>query len=351
MAAAERLTLHLSNAREIPYRKKDRWVVFSDLHMGNGGRRDDFVGNSDLFHRVLEDYYGPRDYGLILNGDVEELHKFGWRQIAAAWRRTYGIFDAFNDSGKLLKTVGNHDTRLLLDLKDHYPYEMDTVLAFTGLEFPILVYHGHQVSAFYEKYNDISRFGVRYFAMPLGIMNRSVAHDSRRRHSLEKRIYEFSRKERIVSLIGHTHRPLFESLTKAEQLRFRIEYLLTRYRKASKMRREEIEGEIASLRADLVDWRSRKRRPDLQSGIYADGDVPVPCVFNSGTVVGKRGMTCLELTKGKIRLIHWFDDRIGDDDVDRESRDITSLPGGHVHRLVLRQATLEYVMDSLNLLI
>ena len=349
MTATERLNLHLSNAREVRYRRDERWVIFSDLHMGNGSRRDDFVRNSDMFHRALEEYYGPRSYGLILNGDIEELYKFKWRQISSAWERTYRIFDAFHGAGRLLKTVGNHDSRLLLDLKDHYPYPVDTVLAFTGLRYPLLIYHGHQVSAFYERFNDISRFGVRYFALPLGIMNRSVAHDNRRRHSLERRIYEFSRKERIVSLIGHTHRPLFESLSKAEQLRFRIEYLLARYRKASEQKRRKIENEIASLRSQLVEWRSRKQRPDLQSGIYARDDVPVPCLFNSGTVVGKRGMTCLELANGKIRLVRWFEDGI--EESQRQGRDIESLAGRDVHRLELRQASVEYVMDSLNLLI
>ncbi|RKX75313.1 MAG: metallophosphoesterase, partial [Spirochaetes bacterium] len=67
-------------------------------------------------------------------------------------------------------------------------------------------------------------------------------------------------------------------------------------------------------------------------------------------VIGKRGITCLELTEGRIRLVHWFDNNTGDDDADKQNRNITTLPGGHIHRLVLRQATMEYVMDSLRLL-
>ena len=350
MDGSDNLTLHLSNARKIAYDRKDKWVVFSDLHMGNGGRRDDFAPNAGMFHSVLREYYLEKGYGLILNGDVEELQKFTWRQISSSWTETYALFDAFNAERRLLKTVGNHDSRLILDLRDQYPYRMDTVLEMTGLDHPILFYHGHQISAYYEKFNDISRIGLRYLAMPLGIMNYSVAHDSRRRHYLEKRIYDYSKRERIVSVIGHTHRPLFESLTKAESIRFRIEYLLTRYRKASDSRKNEIEGEIGGLRAELVDWQSRESRPELQSGIYAGNDVPVPCVFNSGTVIGKRGMTCLELSKGGIRLVHWFDDGTGDEFVDRENREVKTLADGRTHRLVLRQAAIDYVMDSLRLL-
>ena len=341
--------LHLSNAREIPWNPEDRWVIYSDLHMGNGGRNDDFARNAAMFHSTLEEYYLPRGFKLILNGDVEELQKFTWRQIYGRWKATtFRLFDRFANEDRLFKTVGNHDSRLILDLRDVYPYRMDTVLEMTGLDFPILFYHGHQVSEFYMKYNDISRIGVRYFAMPLGIMNRSVAHHSRRRHHLEKKIYEYSRQESVISVIGHTHRPLFESLTKAEALRFRIEYLLIRYRKASDKRKMKIRNEIDELKTELVDWRRRKRHPELQSGLYAEDDVPLPCVFNSGTVVGKRGMTCIEITRGRIRLVHWY----GQNDVakfgDGDAKGC--LSNGSVRRRRLRQAELSYVMDSLRLL-
>ena len=345
----QKLTLHLSNARNIAYSPADKWVIFSDLHMGNGGRNDDFARNAELFNTAISDYLA-KGYGLILNGDVEELHKFTWRQIFQARRDTFSLFDSFAEKGKLIKTVGNHDSRLIMDLRDHYPYQMDTVINMSGLEYPVLIYHGHQVSALYERFNDISRLGVRYFAMPLGIMNYSVAHDSRKRHYMEKRIYEYSRRERIVSIIGHTHRPLFESLTKAETLRFQIEILLNQYRKSRKEKRLEIEDEIRRLRLDIVEWRSRIARPDLQSGIYEEDDVPIPCMFNSGTVIGKRGMTCLELTGGKIRLMHWFDRRTDEEYADLSNRHLKTLPGGRIHRLELRQATLEYVMDSVRLL-
>lgn len=346
----KKFSLHLSNAREIPYDPEKKWVIFSDLHMGNGGRNDDFARNADLFNSVLADYYLARGYGLILNGDVEELHKFTLKQVFRAYRETFSLFDAFAEKNKLIKTVGNHDARLIMDLRDRYPYRMDTVINMTGLDYPVLIYHGHQVSGLYERFNDISRIGVRYFAMPLGIMNYSVAHDSRKRHFIEKRIYEYSRREQIVSVIGHTHRPLFESLTKAETLRFRIEYLLTRYRNAHNEKRQEIEDEIRRLRMEIVEWRSRKRRPDLQSGIYEDDDIPIPCLFNSGTVIGKRGMTCLELSGGKIRLSHWFNDRTDEDYADLGNRHIKTLPGTGIHRLELRKATMEYVMDSIRLL-
>ncbi len=345
-----KFSLHLSNARDIPWNPDEKWVIYSDLHMGNGTRRDDFARNAELFHSTLSKYYQPRGYKLILNGDTEELHKFTWHQVFKAWKKIYTQFDLFARDDRLIKTVGNHDARLIMDLKGVHPYKMDTVIRITGLDYPVLIYHGHQVSALYEKFNDISRLGVRYFAMPLGIMNYSVAHDSRKRHYMEKRIYNYSRQEQIVSIIGHTHRPLFESLNMAETLRFRIENLLTRYSRSTPEKKAEIEKEISEYRADLIEWLTRKHRPDLQSGIYEKDDIPLPCMFNSGAVIGKRGITCLELTGGKIRLMHWFDDKTEEQYVHRSTRHLKTLPGGHIHRLELRKATMDYVMDSLRLL-
>ena len=345
-----KFSLHLSNARDIPWNPDEKWVIYSDLHMGNGTRRDDFARNAGLFHSTLADYYQPRGYKLILNGDTEELHKFNYNRIYKAWKNIYTQFDLFARDNRLIKTVGNHDARLIMNLKNAHPYRMDTVIRITGLDYPVLIYHGHQVSALYERFNDISRIGVRYFAMPLGIMNYSVAHDSRKRHYMEKRIYNYSRQEQIVSIIGHTHRPLFESLTMAETLRFRIEILLNQYSKASAEKKVEIGKEISEYREDLIKWRIRKSRPDLQSGIYAKDDIPLPCMFNSGAVIGKRGITCLEITGGKIRLMHWFNNETDEQYLHRSTRKLKTLPGGRVHRLELRQATMEYVMDSLRLL-
>ena len=92
-------SLHLSNARNIPWSPDDKRVIFSDLHMGNGTRRDDFSENSELFYSALSEYYLPRGYDLILNGDVEEFHKFTWRQIFHAWNKIYALFDVFARDG------------------------------------------------------------------------------------------------------------------------------------------------------------------------------------------------------------------------------------------------------------
>lgn len=48
----------------------DKFVIFSDIHLGNRGRKDDFLHNSELFIRVLKEHYLEKGYKLILNGDI-----------------------------------------------------------------------------------------------------------------------------------------------------------------------------------------------------------------------------------------------------------------------------------------
>ena len=64
------------NSVSIDIGNDSKWVVFSDLHVGNGGAKDDFRGNSALFLHVLKHHYRAQDFNLVLNGDVEELQRF-----------------------------------------------------------------------------------------------------------------------------------------------------------------------------------------------------------------------------------------------------------------------------------
>jgi UDP-2,3-diacylglucosamine pyrophosphatase LpxH len=338
-----------SKAQEIQLGNKDKWVIFSDLHMGNGSSRDDFLPNSALFNSALYEYYIKNNFGLILNGDVEELHKFTFRSIYSKWKDTYRLFNVFAEKNRFYKTSGNHDSFLKTFPPKNYPYKLYDVLKISDLEYPMLIFHGHQFSSIYDQYNEISRIGIKYITKPLGIKNITRAHDSKKKHHVEKKIYSFSRQWKIISIIGHTHRPLFESLTKSEIIRFRIEYLLIEYGKAGKSEKKQIEKEIRSLKEELIEWQSRKN-VELQSGIYEKDDIPIPCMFNSGTVIGKRGITCLEIEDGKIKLVHWFNKNTRKKYVDRENRKIQHIIPENLCRLVLREASLTYVTDCIRLL-
>jgi len=77
----------------IELKQNHKWVVFSDLHMGDGGSTDDFKPNADLFTEALNQHYYMSNYGLLLNGDVEELQRFSLKKIIDKWQSVYEIFN------------------------------------------------------------------------------------------------------------------------------------------------------------------------------------------------------------------------------------------------------------------
>ena len=72
---------------------KDKIVIFSDLHMGSGSYRDDFLKNSEMFKYIIKHNYLKQHYSLILNGDIEDLFKFSLRSIRKRWPDVYSLYD------------------------------------------------------------------------------------------------------------------------------------------------------------------------------------------------------------------------------------------------------------------
>ena len=139
-----------------------RYVIMSDLHMGDGGSRDDLIRNRALVRAALRDYYLPSGRTLILAGDIEELQKFGPEEIARAWAPVYAILDEFAARGRLRKIVGNHDLGLLK--ASGHPYELLHGLSLVFGPHRLFCFHGHQASKFFVKYNYLSDFIVRFLA-------------------------------------------------------------------------------------------------------------------------------------------------------------------------------------------
>src|SRR4030042_5457763 len=126
---------------EIPINNNDKIVIFSDMHLGNGKRNDDFKKNSDLFHYVLKNYYLKNDYTLILNGDIEELLRTSYQKIKKKWQNIYQLFDSFNNKKRLYKIFGNHDYELKFrkDLQKEYNLYESIILDYKGNK--IFIFH------------------------------------------------------------------------------------------------------------------------------------------------------------------------------------------------------------------
>lgn len=292
--------------RESPRRAvsaDEKIVVMSDFHMGNGGRNDDFRTNGPVVLSVLRDYYLEKNYTLILNGDIEEWLRHPRAAILEAWHELYTVLDEFRRRDRLVWLRGNHEILPRAELPESREIFDGESLILETPQGPVFIFHGHQAGvANSGKFNGLIGWSLRTFANALGIGNRSVAHSSSKKFKLEKAIYQFSLRHRLVSIIGHTHRPLFESLSKHEVLGGKIERLCRHYGDASDMKRIVLRALVQSLKAEYLSPEKR-RDHHLSSSIY--GEILVPCVFNAGCAVGKRGFTALEIKKGQIGLVAW----------------------------------------------
>lgn len=329
--------------------EKDKWVIFSDLHMGDGGSTDDFKANAEFFKRVLEEHYLKKKFSLVLNGDIEELQRFPLKNILKYWSSVYAIFDRFHQETRLIKTIGNHDLELAAVRENSLPYNLVEAFKFKYKDQFLFFFHGHQASKRFQKHNQLIGFTLRYLANPLGIKNYSVSHSSTKQYKIEKRAYHYSVYRKIVSVIGHTHRPLFESLHKVERLKYKIEQLCREFALGTNVDAKSIQESINVLKMDLMKYYKENADTNYQNYVY-NTIFHIPCLFNSGCVIGKRGMTCLEIENGQIRLVHWFDEKVSKKYLNQSGYEPEQLEGTDYYRMVINQESLDYVFTRIKLL-
>jgi len=201
----------------------------------------------------------------------------------------------------------------------------------------------------FERYNRLVGFGLRYFANPLRITNYSVAHDSGKRFRTEQRVYEFASARRVLAIVGHTHRPLFESMSKMDSLKFEIERLCRKYPRASAGKKRSIEQTIHRHKLELTRIRQEDDDNAMVASLY-NAHLLIPCTFNSGTVIGRRGMTCIEIEGGRIALVHWFDEDRSTKYLEHADYKTDALPGTRYHRVVIKSESLSYIFARIKLL-
>jgi uncharacterized protein (UPF0128 family) len=85
------------------------------------------------------------------------------------------------------------------------------------------------------------------------------------------------------------------------------------------------------------------------SGVYDDRLI-VPCLFNSGTITGKSGFTGIEIKKGKIYLVYWFDEQKSQKYLHYESTKVKPLVDTSFHKAVIKKDSLNYIFSKIKLL-
>ena len=345
----------LNNSQVVKITPKSKIVIFSDLHIGRRNRKDDFLPNSLMFMYLLEHYYLPRGYTLILNGDIEELQRNPFYKVKEKWSDLYALFDKFDTEGRFYKIIGNHDSELYeynTPSRENNRHFEAIVLDFEGNS--ILVFHGHQASMSFVLTSKFVKYGLRYIAHPLGIKNFAKSHNNTKVHKLEQIVYEFSSRRKIISIIGHTHRPLFESFSEVDLLRYKIENLLRAYPEKTsddpkRTKREAIEDEIRKCKEQIEKIYKGNHEYGFRSSLY-NQELIIPSIFNSGSVIGNKGFTAVEISGSNISLIHYFDHSKNVKNYSYSEDRIKQLDDTSYCRVVLKKDSLDYIFRRIKLL-
>lgn len=285
--------------------EKGRFVIFSDQHKGSGNGADDFRLCRTNYLAALDFYYA-NNFSFIALGDCEELWENNLNAVVKEQRESFDRYRKFAAANRFFKIIGNHD----LDWKND-PFTMgqikklfdadltvyDGVMLQTvvdGLPLRILCTHGHQGDGAADG-NWFSKFFVSKIWAPLQALVKinpnTPAYDAQLKTLHNRLMYEWSMEQDGTLLVtGHTHQPVFESLTHIERLYRR---LLEAQAAADEKVVHEIEAEIQKLKFQY-------------NHVSRDYLTMKPAYFNSGCCCYSDGdITGLEIEDGYLRLVKW----------------------------------------------
>jgi hypothetical protein len=309
-----------------------RIIIFSDQHRGTRDGSDDFAVCESSYLAALE-YYNQENYYFINLGDCEEL----WENtIFGIARKNGAVFKReklFISREAYCKVFGNHDLFWDNDplavfwLKRIYG---KAIRIFTGVlirvDFSagscldIFCTHGHQGDKQSDG-NAFSKWFVSYIWGPLQnfleINTNSPSANNNLKTLHNMYMYDWSAaQENLLLVTGHTHQPVFNSLTHLESLYNRLEKART-LNDAEAIKNIEAEIPRRKNEYDFIHPSFQKMKPTyFNSGC---------CCFDDGTITG------IEISGGVIRLIKW------------------SLVNGKPERIVAEQETLKDLGEKLGI--
>ena len=307
-----------------------KYIIFSDQHKGACNGADDFMVCAERYGAAL-DYYYQNGYHYIALGDCEELWENTLTPVKKAHRHSFEKEKQFLPKNAFIKIFGNHDLFWSNDpfapfqLKDIYgmdvPIYEGVVLQTTvnNQTLNIFCTHGHQGDKVSDG-NWFSKFFISKVWAPLqsylGINPNTPAYDASLKTEHNALMYEWSVQQKNLLLItGHTHQPVFESLTHLERL---YRQLLFARQVSDKEMTESLQREIETRRFKYneVSEEYGKLKPTyFNSGC---------CCFSDGDISG------IEIEGNCLRLIEW------------------QVKEGAVHRVILEEAALDELLEAIN---
>lgn len=294
----------------IPLTDHSKFIIFSDQHKGRRNGADDFKPAEPNYLKAL-DYYYQEGFHFINLGDSEELWENNLWQVKKHNKETFEAEKKFLQEQRYTKIFGNHDLFWDNDplawwqLKSIYDEKLKvyegvilkkatTLPASGNTDLSMLLTHGHQGDASSDG-NWFSKFFVAKIWAPLQaylqINPNTPAYDAERKTLHNNMMYEWSSLQQNLLLItGHTHQPVFASLTHLERL----------YREFQEAADKKDEIKLKRIKAEI---QKREKEFTAVSVNYMDMR---PTYFNSGCCCFSDGdITGIEINNGFIYLIKW----------------------------------------------
>lgn len=278
---------------------QSRMVIFSDHHKGAGDDADDFRASAAVYQRALE-YYNQRSYTLTILGDAEELWECRPAEVIATYPHILQCEKPFHDSDRYVRIFGNHDDdwRYPDQVDRHLEEFFDQLIVHESIRYSVyegvermgtlFLVHGHQGTALNDRYGGLSRLVVRYLWRPFqrltNIRSTTPATDWRLRQKHDIAMYNWAvRQEGLILIAGHTHKPIFPSPD-------RIDELSEQYSELTHQPETPPAETLDQISADLAFAKAQRQPCYLNSGC---------CSFSDGSITG------IEIEGGNIRLVRW----------------------------------------------
>ncbi len=306
------LTRLLNNLKEKPGKKgvvinidiaKDKFIIFSDHHKGNKDHGDDFASNEPNYLAAL-DYYLLNKFTYINLGDAEELWKYKPKEVISKNITALRSEAKFQQENKYYKTFGNHDltwkNKLDVDIwfKDIFTLPLpvwEGILLKTIInEKPLSIFltHGHQGDKMSDN-NAFSTWMVAHIWRPLQryleINVNTPANDFTLRDKHNIMMHEWSsRREYLLLITGHTHKPVF----------------------ASGLYSDHPNNTVNNNKIAAAEKHNKLKPSYFNSGC---------CCYNDADITG------IEIADGKISLIKWYWDNNSSQRSVLEEKELTEL--------------------------
>ncbi|MGE5342528.1 MAG: metallophosphoesterase [Candidatus Omnitrophota bacterium] len=300
----------------LPVGQNKRYIILSDLHLGDGEGSDKFKQNKDTMIKALE-YYLNRDFSLILLGDIEDFHQVDNNTIISQYKEIYQLFKQFPDK-RIYRVFGNHDIEWSL-IDPIFGTKISPAVEAIKLGNHIMLTHGHQAEEWYEKDLNIVRVGTTLDRVATNWVGRTDPFSYTQLPEGKDQLYsEWAATNKKIFICGHTHKAISACRSMFEWIDVKIQMLDSDIAKAKKEGKQEEVKKLESQRLKLskkqefvnTKWDRFKQATGAEP-IHLDPENMF--YFNTGGGVYDDGMTGVEVEENTIRLAYW-----GNQDHERE---------------------------------